>query len=215
MGKTLTGRNGAVNPPHSDYEHLPSTAADAKKLGLRFYFSGKPCKNGHTAKRYASNLICVECQVINNAKWKGDNPDYHRLKKAEWRSANPGEHALKARNYRSRNGDKVRATERLHRQRFPEKKSIKDANRRALRMGSIERHTSDDVDRIIQAQNFRCACCGISVKSRESRHVDHITPLAKGGSNGPSNLQILCVRCNLSKGDRHPADFMRARGFLL
>ena len=32
--------------------------------------------------------------------------------------------------------------------------------------------------------------------------IDHIVPLANGGINDPTNLQILCQRCNSSKGAR-------------
>jgi hypothetical protein len=34
---------------------------DAIDRGARFFSTGKPCSNGHTSKRYASNGGCVEC----------------------------------------------------------------------------------------------------------------------------------------------------------
>jgi hypothetical protein len=39
---------------------------NAKKLGLKKYFTGKPCKNGHTSERYTITGICTECQKEKN-----------------------------------------------------------------------------------------------------------------------------------------------------
>jgi hypothetical protein len=33
-------------------------------------------------------------------------------------------------------------------------------------------------------------------------HIDHVRPVSLGGSDDPSNLQLLCARCNLSKYNR-------------
>lgn len=43
-----------------------------------------------------------------------------------------------------------------------------------------------------------CARCG----SVDDLTLDHKFPLSKGGSDEPTNLQILCRRCNSRKGDR-------------
>jgi len=51
---------------------------------------------------------------------------------------------------------------------------------------------------ILKRDNFKCKAC------RDTRrlHVDHITPVSKGGKTIKSNLQTLCEECNLGKGDK-------------
>lgn len=54
----------------------------------------------------------------------------------------------------------------------------------------------------------RCAICGKFVPY-DSFTVDHIIPLAKGGTNAIDNLQVACGVCNLIKQDILPEDLMR------
>lgn len=54
------------------------------------------------------------------------------------------------------------------------------------------------VQDVFQRYGQRCAECA----SREKLCIDHIIPLSRGGSNTARNLQLLCERCNLSKGNR-------------
>ncbi len=49
---------------------------------------------------------------------------------------------------------------------------------------------------------YCCAICGMADKSRVWFQVDHITPMNEKGKSVPSNLQILCRRCNGTKGDK-------------
>ncbi|AIQ95771.1 HNH endonuclease signature motif containing protein [Prochlorococcus sp. MIT 0604] len=42
----------------------------------------------------------------------------------------------------------------------------------------------------------------LSKETGIEHHVDHIKPVSKGGTNHPSNLQILTAKENLSKGDK-------------
>lgn len=53
-----------------------------------------------------------------------------------------------------------------------------------------------------------CAICGEFVPYTDFT-VDHIIPLAKGGSNDLSNLQCSCGVCNRIKQDILPEDLMK------
>lgn len=62
---------------------------------------------------------------------------------------------------------------------------------------------------IVQRDGHRCRSCSNPVDFDPAlatqtlrAHIDHIVPFSLGGSNDGRNLQTLCDRCNLSKGDR-------------
>jgi 5-methylcytosine-specific restriction endonuclease McrA len=50
--------------------------------------------------------------------------------------------------------------------------------------------------RILLRDKGRCVKCG----SKKNLEIDHVVPLARGGSNRLENLQLLCQECNRSKG---------------
>ena len=85
-----------------------------------------------------------------------------------------------------------------------ERKVAKTAHRNTPRSKQISggKHTAADIMELRTLQNHRCARCKVDVQ--HGFHVDHIMPLALGGSNTKENLQILCQKCNLSKGAKHP-----------
>ncbi|WP_296862475.1 HNH endonuclease [uncultured Methanobrevibacter sp.] len=51
---------------------------------------------------------------------------------------------------------------------------------------------------VFQRDGYRCRECGATNKQTRL-HVDHIKPVAKGGTNDLSNLQTLCEACNRAK----------------
>lgn len=42
-------------------------------------------------------------------------------------------------------------------------------------------------------------------------HIDHLTPVARGGSHEPSNLTICCKECNLAKTSKSLEEFLEWR----
>ncbi|WP_363326415.1 HNH endonuclease signature motif containing protein [Haloactinopolyspora sp.] len=48
----------------------------------------------------------------------------------------------------------------------------------------------------------RCARCGERGSPANPLTADHVVPVARGGTDDASNLQVLCRRCNSSKADR-------------
>lgn len=87
-------------------------------------------------------------------------------------------------------------------------------HRRRTRLQQSEGHfTRADIDRLLKLQRCKCANCAASLK--KGYHIDHRIPVAKGGSNHPSNIELLCKRCNLAKAAKLPHEFAQEQGRLI
>jgi len=148
-----------------------------------------------------------------NAAWARKNP----AKRAEWALADYYKHKPKRlsamRKWQERNADYVAMKSREWRQANPEAVRALRWNYKARKRAAPGHHTGKDISQLFASQRGRCACCGCCI--RRGYHVDHIVALSKGGSNWPSNLQLLCKRCNLRKKDKDPFDFAMENGRLL
>jgi 5-methylcytosine-specific restriction endonuclease McrA len=115
--------------------------------------------------------------------------------------------------YRAANREKARQYTKEWATANPLKRRANQANYRARRSGAGGRHSAEDVAVLMQLQKGKCACCRASVA--DEYHVDHVLPLALGGTSDRENLQLLCPPCNMSKGAKHPVEFANQRGLLL
>ena len=75
------------------------------------------------------------------------------------------------------------------------------AKRRGRMVGS---YTKEDVRLMLVTQNWMCHHCLKDLRV-VGYHVDHVVPIARGGTNDVKNLQLLCPKCNLRKGARMEA----------
>jgi hypothetical protein len=58
--------------------YKPYTREQAAADGRTFYFTGEPCKHGHTAPRYVSTTGCLDC-LTKFRRLKAKNPHTHDL----------------------------------------------------------------------------------------------------------------------------------------
>lgn len=117
-----------------------------------------------------------------------------------------------AENYHT-NRDKFLSSTKVWKKNNRDKTSNYHRTRRARKRNTEGSHTAADIQQLLVLQKSKCAVCHTSIKN--SYHVDHVIPLALGGTNDKGNLQLLCPHCNLSKSAQHPVEFMQSRGMLL
>lgn len=145
--------------------------------------------------------------------WREAHKDYIKSKNTVYYAEHGHKMRDKINEYRRANPEQMRAYEASLRAANPAVHRAQDAKRRARKLAAGGSYTAADVQSLMGLQSGKCAVCRCCIK--KAYHVDHIEPLARGGSNDRLNLQILCKPCNLSKSARDPIVFMQSKGFLL
>jgi 5-methylcytosine-specific restriction endonuclease McrA len=138
-------------------------------------------------------------QQKQNARYKA-KPEQHQANVRRYRDANLEAVQARETKYRKENIEKVRERNRRN-----------GPNQRARRKGAPGRHTAADIARLFDEQMGICAACKVAITKtgKGKYHVDHVMPLRRGGSNYPSNLQLLCPTCNRRKGFKHPDEWAK------
>jgi hypothetical protein len=57
---------------------------------------------------------------------------------------------------------------------------------------------------IFDRDHYTCQYCGAT---EGPLHLDHVIPIARGGTNDPNNLTTACETCNTSKGSKLPDEW--------
>jgi 5-methylcytosine-specific restriction endonuclease McrA len=209
-------------------ENLPRSLKEARELGEKWYFTGKPCNRGHVSRRLVSSRACRQCALEFNRSWRAENVEVARSASRRWNAENREQmreacrayHAnnlererARCRSYHANNRQKRREDGLTWRRANPDVCLSHGRNRRARKRAAEGTHIPADIDRIRKAQKDRCAYCRTNLRGKG--HVDHIVALTKRGSNWPRNIQILCQPCNNSKYNHDPIEFAQSLGLLV
>lgn len=154
----------------------------------RAYRREHPDQVRETRRRYVENHRDQIAE--SDRRRRATNVESRRRKAAEWRAENLA---------RARENGR-----RWHRE-HPDNKRAANNSRRARRCKASGSHSAEDIRSQVSRQRGHCFYCRRRIDG--GYHVDHIVPLALGGSDGPENLVIACPLCNLSKRAKHPMDF--------
>lgn len=202
--------------------------AEAKARGLVHYYTGKPCKRGHVAIRFVNGWCCTVCKREAYAIWAVDNVEKIKRKdreyskknrekktayRREWIKNNREADRAKSRQWAKDNPEKARARLTAWKKANPDKVRENHVKRRARKNGADGAFTAKQLVELLAKQKGKCTICFCSIKN--GYHVDHIKPLALGGSNWISNIQLLCRTCNLTKSSKDPFDFALSIGRLV
>lgn len=184
-GKTETPNGGRCPECRREYqrqyrEKRKSTHPDYFKS----YYRENREKRQEEARDYAREHAKANRQRVK--EWRLANPERSREAHRRKRTMRPEHYKKLLVDWLKANPDKARA--------------IQDRRRTRKRNAFV---ADVILSEIIARDEGRCGICGDPVMG--PLHLDHIIPLAAGGTHEPDNVQLAHPTCNLRKGASYEA----------
>lgn len=184
----------------------PTSRQEALARGVVRYFTGKACARGHIAERYAKSCVCVRCNAEGMARWAKGNPDRARHWSAHTYAKKRDVIIARSKVWSDANPERRRAISRKWATAHKDEVAFHRMAARAKRAGCLDDLTLEDI-KFITADQTSCKYCG----SSSNLSFDHLVSLARGGAHTKSNIQILCLPCNMAKQTTDEAEFLARR----
>jgi hypothetical protein len=98
----------------------------AKAEGLSYYFTGKPCCNGHVAPRRTHNGECRDCYLVSKKKQYLTHRDVELERARKYREENRDKHLAAVKRYYRANAERVKSAQAARRNRDLEASRAKE-----------------------------------------------------------------------------------------
>ena len=175
----------------------------------------KLCSKGHekTPENTYKDGKCKKCLCEREKVRYYTNPEVKAAYSVRWRSLNADKERNRRKEYRLANKERCDAATRKWELANPEAKRRHKHNRRS-RINGVGGTLSKGLSgKLLVLQKGKCRICKANLHDNKY-HIDHITPVSKGGTNTDDNIQLLCPTCNLSKGSKLPEIHAQELGML-
>jgi 5-methylcytosine-specific restriction endonuclease McrA len=148
-----------------------------KQKGKNYWEKNRPMLLAKQKKYREANADKV---ALSTSKWQKENKDRVNAKSKKWRNTHPEQAAQIGKNFREKNPENGKLT------------SMRYRARKYQNGIFLVRET--EIKSLLEKPCFYCGA--------KSEHLDHVTPISRGGRHSIGNLIQSCAGCNLSKSKK-------------
>lgn len=147
---------------------------------------------------------CKQCNNAASIAWALAYPDRKKAARIKYITTNPEANAASKAVYRKNNKEKIAVSNAQYRKENPEKNTAYGASYRAKKALATPAWLSQEQS--VEIADFYKMAKELENVFPWKQHIDHIVPIKHSkvcGLHVPWNLQILSVKANLEKGNKH------------
>ena len=166
---------------------------EAVALGLKHYYTGKPCIHGHIDKRRVNDRNCAGCDKLHKKLYRNRHPEKYKIEFNASYERNKKHHLAQKRVYRQANKAKVNALSKAYK--------VRKKNRIPKWVDKDHMWLIKEAYEIAQLRTKQFGFLW---------HVDHIVPIQGklvSGLHVIENLQVIPAIENIKKKNKFEIDY--------
>jgi 5-methylcytosine-specific restriction endonuclease McrA len=184
---------------NSEFRLLRHKCRACEREYTKLYRSKYPEKAKESQRKYKSNNPekVMEIMRKSHSKYYKENRTTVLQKNREWKASNKALALELTRQWQVKNADRYHEYNKQWKKENADKVCLQGQKRRASKRGSGGTITAKEWRELQNKYDNKCLCCG---KTGGKLTLDHVVPLALGGTHTIDNAQPLCSLCNSKKG---------------